>query len=130
LRDPRLGLRLQGLNQAWFTPGQADSESDDLNGYVRSQRAGERVMTSLRRLFGKLKLRINETKSKVLRATNAKFLGFSFWIAKGRIVRRRVAPQAIQRMKKRVRELTRRGAGRSLAQMCKPLGTYLSGWCK
>jgi hypothetical protein len=127
LRDPRLGLRLQGLNQAWFTPGQADPESDDLNVYVRSQRAGERVMTSLRKLFGKLKLRVNETKSKVTRA-NAKFLGFSFWIAKGRIVRRRVAPQAIQRMKERVRELTRRSAGRSLAQMCKPLGTYLSGW--
>jgi RNA-directed DNA polymerase len=102
--------------------------ADDLNVYVRSRRAGERVMTSLRKLFGKLKLRVNETKSKVTRATNAKFLGFSFWIAKGRIVRRRVAPQAIQRMKERVRELTRRSAGRSLAQMCKPLGRYLSGW--
>jgi RNA-directed DNA polymerase len=102
--------------------------ADDLNVYVRSERAGERVMTSLRKLFGKLKLRVNETKSKVTRATNAKFLGFSFWTAKGRIVRRRVAPQAIQRMKERVRELTRRSAGRSLAQMCKPLGTYLSGW--
>jgi RNA-directed DNA polymerase len=101
--------------------------ADDLNVYVRSERAGERVMTSLRKLFGKLKLRVNETKSKVTRATNAKFLGFSFWIAKGRIVRRRVAPQAIQRMKERVRELTRRNAGRSLAQICKPLGTYLSG---
>jgi RNA-directed DNA polymerase len=102
--------------------------ADDLNVYVRSERAGERVMTSLRKLFGKLKLRVNETKSKVTRATNAKFLGFSFWIAKGRIVRRRVAPQAIQRLKERVRALTRRSAGRSLAQMCKPLGTYLSGW--
>jgi RNA-directed DNA polymerase len=102
--------------------------ADDLNVYVRSQRAGERVMTSLRKLFGKLKLRVNETKSKVTRATNAKFLGFSFWIAKGRIVRRRVAPQAIRRLKERVRELTRRSAGRSLAQMCKPLGKYLAGW--
>ena len=102
--------------------------ADDLNVYVRSERAGERVMTSLRKLFGKLKLRVNETKSRVTRATNAKFLGFSFWIAAGRIVRRRVAPQAIQRMKERVRELTRRNAGRSLAQVCKPLGTYLSGW--
>ena len=102
--------------------------ADDLNVYVRSERAGERVMTSLRKLFAKLKLRVNETKSKVTRATNAKFLGFSFWIAKGRIVRRRVAPQAIDRMKERVRELTRRSAGRSLAQMGKPLGTYLKGW--
>jgi hypothetical protein len=85
-------------------------------------------MTSLRKLFGKLKLRVNETKSKVTRATAAKFLGFSFWIAAGRTVRRRVAPQAIERMKEHVRKLTRRSAGRSLAQMCKPLGTYLAGW--
>jgi RNA-directed DNA polymerase len=102
--------------------------ADDLNVYVRSQRAGERVMASLRKLFGKLKLRVNENKSKVTRATKAKFLGFSFWLAKGRVVRRRVAPEAIERLKDRVRELTRRSAGRSLAQMCKPLGAYLSGW--
>jgi RNA-directed DNA polymerase len=102
--------------------------ADDLNVYVRTQRSGERVMTSLRKLFGKLKLRVNETKSKVTRATASKFLGFSFWVAAGRTIRRRVAPQAIERMKERVRELTRRSAGRSLAQMCKPLGTYLTGW--
>jgi RNA-directed DNA polymerase len=102
--------------------------ADDLNVYVRTQRSGERVMTSLRKLFGKLKLRVNETKSKVTRATKAKFLGFSFWVAAGRVIRRRVAPEAIKRMKERVRELTWRSAGRSLAQMCKPLGTYLTGW--
>jgi len=102
--------------------------ADDLNVYVRSERAGERVMVSLRKLFGKLKLRVNETKSKVTRATNAKFLGFSFWVGQGRIVRRRVAPEAIDRLKERVRELTRRSAGRSLAQMCEPLGKYLTGW--
>jgi group II intron reverse transcriptase/maturase len=102
--------------------------ADDLNVYVRTQRSGERVMTSLRKLFAKLKLRVNETKSKVTRATKSKFLGFSFWLAKGRTIRRRVAPQAIARMKERVRELTRRSAGRSLAQVCKPLGAYLAGW--
>jgi group II intron reverse transcriptase/maturase len=102
--------------------------ADDLNVYVRTQRSGERVMSSLRKLFGKLKLRVNETKSKVRRATASKFLGFSFWVAKGRVIRRRVAPQAIERMKERVRELTRRSAGRSLAQMGKPLGVYLTGW--
>jgi RNA-directed DNA polymerase len=85
--------------------------ADDLNVYVRTQRSGERVMTSLRKLFEKLKLRVNETKSKVTRATASKFLGFSFWIAPGRTIRRRVAPQAIARMKQRVRELTRRSAG-------------------
>jgi len=102
--------------------------ADDLNVYVRTQRSGERVMTSLRKLFGKLKLRVNETKSKVRRATASKFLGFSFWVATGGTIRRRVAPQAIARMKGRVRELTRRSAGRSLAQLCKPLGIYLKGW--
>src|SRR5438105_6954428 len=102
--------------------------ADDLNVYVRTQRSGERVMASLRKQFGKLKLRVNEAKSKVRRATASKFLGFSFWVAAGRTIRRRVAPQAIERMKARVRELTRRSAGRSLAQMCKPLGTYLKGW--
>jgi RNA-directed DNA polymerase len=102
--------------------------ADDLNVYVRTQRSGERVMQSLRKLFAKLKLRINETKSKVTRATASKFLGFSFWVAKGRVIRRRVAPQAIERMKERVRGLTRRNAGRSLAQMCKPLRVYLAGW--
>jgi group II intron reverse transcriptase/maturase len=102
--------------------------ADDLNVYVRTQRSGERVMSSLRKLFAKLKLRVNETKSKVTGATKAKFLGFSFWVARGRTLRRRVAPQAIERMKERVRELTRRSAGRSLAQLCKPLGRYLMGW--
>jgi group II intron reverse transcriptase/maturase len=102
--------------------------ADDLNVYVRSERAGERVMGSLRKLFGKLKLRVNETKSKVTRATASKFLGFSFWVAAGRTIRRRVASEAIERMKERVRELTRRSAGRSLAQMGKPLGVYLTGW--
>src|SRR6266545_5515282 len=53
--------------------------ADDCNVYVRSKRAGERVMASLRKLFGKLKLRVNEAKSKVTRATASKFLGFSFW---------------------------------------------------
>jgi RNA-directed DNA polymerase len=102
--------------------------ADDLNVYVRTQRSGERVMASLRKQFGKLKLRVNETKSKVRRATASKFLGFSFWTGRGRTIRRRVAPQAIKRMKERVRELTRRNAGRSLAQICKPLGVYLTGW--
>jgi group II intron reverse transcriptase/maturase len=102
--------------------------ADDLNVYVRTQRSGERVMTSLRKLFGKLKLRVNDTKSRVRRATASKFLGFSFWVAAGRRIRRRVAPQAIERMKERVRELTRRVAGRSLAQICKSLGKYLTGW--
>src|SRR5438552_173983 len=81
--------------------------ADDLNVYVRTQRSGERVMASLRKQFGKLKLRVNEAKSKVRRATASKFLGFSFWVAAGRTIRRRVDIQAIKRMKESEREMTR-----------------------
>jgi group II intron reverse transcriptase/maturase len=102
--------------------------ADDLNVYVRSRMAGDRVMAALRRLFAKLRLRINESKSAVALATQRKFLGFSFWVAKGRIVKRRVAPQALKRMKDRVRQITRRSGGRSLADVCQDLGKYLAGW--
>jgi RNA-directed DNA polymerase len=102
--------------------------ADDLNVYVGSRVAGERVMAALRRLFARLRLRVNEAKSAVAPATQRKFLGFSFWAAQGRIVKRRVAPQALARMKDRVREITRRSAGRSLAAVGKELGTYLTGW--
>jgi group II intron reverse transcriptase/maturase len=102
--------------------------ADDLNVYVRSKAAGERVMATLRRLFARLRLRVNEAKSAVAPAAQRKFLGFSFWVAQGRIVKRRVAPQALNRMKDRVREITRRSGGRSLAQVSKELGAYLTGW--
>ncbi len=102
--------------------------ADDLNVYVRSKAAGERVMAALRRLFARLRLRVNEAKSAVAPATQRKFLGFSFWVAQGRIVKRRVAPQALNRMKDRVREITRRSGGRSLAEVSKELGVYLTGW--
>jgi RNA-directed DNA polymerase len=99
--------------------------ADDLNVYVRSKAAGERVMAALRRLFASLRLRVNEAKSAVAPATHRKVLGFSFWIAAGRAVKRRVAPQTLARLKERVREMTRRSAGRSLASVCRDLGMYL-----
>src|SRR4029450_6175912 len=68
--------------------------ADDCNVYVRSQRAGERVMQSLVRLYAKLRLRVNESKSAVAAAWERKFLGFSFWVARRKSVRRRVAPKA------------------------------------
>jgi RNA-directed DNA polymerase len=71
--------------------------ADDCNVYVRSQRAGERVMKALRRQYAKLRLRVNETKSAVARPWDRKFLGYSFWMAKGREVKRRVAPKAWRR---------------------------------
>lgn len=58
--------------------------ADDCNVYVRSKRAGEDVMKTLRRLYARLRLRVNESKSAVDRPWNRKFLGYSFWVAKGR----------------------------------------------
>jgi group II intron reverse transcriptase/maturase len=102
--------------------------ADDSNVYVRSRRAGERVMALLCRLYGKLRLRINEAKSAVARVWNRKFLGFSFWVAPGGTVRVRVARKALGGMKERVRRLTRRTCGRSLDQVVQELRLYLLGW--
>ena len=102
--------------------------ADDCNVYVRSKRAGERVMETLRRLYARLRLRVNETKSSVARPWDRKFLGYSFWVAKGKQVKRRVAPKALEAMKDRVREITGRSAGRSMDQVFAELRGYLLGW--
>jgi group II intron reverse transcriptase/maturase len=102
--------------------------ADDLRVFVGSQKAGERVMRSLVVLFGKLRLRINQTKSAVDRVWRRPFLGFSFWTAPGRIVRVRVARRSLARMKDRVRQITCRSGGRSLVQVVKELRQYLLGW--
>lgn len=102
--------------------------ADDLNVYVRSRRSGERVMEALRCLFAKLKLRINESKSAVARPWGRKFLGYSFWVAKGREVKRRIASKALAAMKQRVRSLTGRSRGRSMLTVVAELRSYLLGW--
>ena len=101
--------------------------ADDSNIYVRSRRAGERVMRSVSSFIArKLKLMINEKKSAVARPWDRKFLGFSF--TRNRTPKRRIAPQSLKRFKKRVRELTRRTRGISLEQMVSQLSRYLVGW--
>ncbi len=101
--------------------------ADDCNIYVRSQRAGERVMASIEQFLAKrLKLKVNKAKSAVAKPSVRKFLGFSF--TSGKEPRRRVAPQALDRFKARVRKLTRRTRGRSLPQIVKELSVYLRGW--
>jgi RNA-directed DNA polymerase len=101
--------------------------ADDCNIYVRSQRAGERVMASIEGFLTKrLKLKINKAKSAVARPSRRKFLGFSFTSRKQ--PRRRIAPQAIARFRSRVRELTRCTKGASLTQIIKELSRYLVGW--
>jgi RNA-directed DNA polymerase len=102
--------------------------ADDLNVYTRSRRAGERVMQTLRCLFAKLRLRINESKSAVARPWSRKFLGYSFWTPKKGEVKRRVAAKALETMKHRVRAITSRSRGRSIPTVAAELRSYLLGW--
>jgi hypothetical protein len=102
--------------------------ADDSNVYVRSRRAGERVMGLLRQLYAGLRLKINEAKRAVDLAWKRKILGYSFWVAKDSTVRRRVAAKALATMKEEVRAITARTGGRSMGQVCERLGQYLRGW--
>ncbi len=85
-------------------------------------------MQALRRLYGKLRLQVNEEKSAVARVWGRKFLGYSFWVAAGGKVRRRVAPKTLEEMKHRVRQITCRSGGRSMERVTSELGAYLRGW--
>jgi RNA-directed DNA polymerase len=101
--------------------------ADDCNIYVRSVRAGQRVMESVRRFISeKLKLKVNREKSAVARPQERKFLGFS--LTRNREPKRRIAPKAKVRFKQRVRELTWRTRGVSLEEMVRELASYLRGW--
>jgi group II intron reverse transcriptase/maturase len=102
--------------------------ADDCNVYVRSQRAGERVMQGLRRLYAKLHLRVNEAKSAVAPVQERKFLGYTFWITRRNEVRCTIARKSLDTMKDRVRHMTSRMRGRSLGQICQDLRAYLPGW--
>ena len=102
--------------------------ADDANVYVRSRRAGQRVMALLLKLYGRLRLKVNEAKSAVASVFQRKFLGFSFWVAAGGKIKRRVAAKAMATFKHRVRKLTRRSGGRSLEQVVEQLRSYVLGW--
>src|SRR5206468_9518054 len=101
--------------------------ADDCNTYVRSERAGQRVMDSITRfIMQKLKLKVNEAKSAVARPQERKFLGFSF--TGGPEIRRRIAPKAVERFKERIREVTRQAKSVSLETTMATLAPYMRGW--
>jgi group II intron reverse transcriptase/maturase len=102
--------------------------ADDCNVYVGSRKAGERVMAVLRRRYAKLRLTVNAAKSAVAKVTGRTFLGYGFWYDKKGEVKRKVAVKPLATFKQRVRELTRRSGGRSLAQITERLRSYLLGW--
>jgi RNA-directed DNA polymerase len=101
--------------------------ADDCNIYVRSERAGQRVMESVTRfIMQELKLKVNEAKSAVARPQERKFLGFSFTV--GPEVKRIIAPKALDRFKQRIREITRRAKGVSIKTTIEELAPYMRGW--
>jgi len=101
--------------------------ADDCNVYVRSHKAGERVLQALRGCYAKLALKVNEAKTAVAEVRGRKFLGYCFWAHKG-AAKRAVAGAAMQRLHQRLRELTRRTSGRSLEQIAQGLRAYVPGW--
>jgi len=101
--------------------------ADDCNIYVRSGVAGERVMRGIRAFLEEvLHLRVNLAKSAVARPWERKFLGYSVTVH--RESRLRIAPQSVQRLTERVRELLRAGRGRTLANTIATLNPLLRGW--
>jgi RNA-directed DNA polymerase len=101
--------------------------ADDSNIYVRSERAGQRVMESITHFIThKLKLKVNESKSAVARPQERKFLGFSF--TAGPEVKRVIAPKALERFKQRIREITRKVKGVSIKTTMEELASYMRGW--
>ncbi|MEA1652991.1 group II intron reverse transcriptase/maturase [Nitrospirillum sp. BR 11164] len=102
--------------------------ADDANVYVRSRKAGARVIALLRRLYGRLCLSVNETKSAVASVFGRKFLGYGFWVAPGGIIKRRVADKPLATFKQRVRHLTCRSGGNSVQEVVTRLRSYVLGW--
>lgn len=101
--------------------------ADDCNIYVRSERAGQRVMKSVTSFItGQLKLKVNENKSAVARPQERKFLGFSF--TDGPEVKRAIAPKALDRFKDRIRAITRQAKGVNMESTVEQLARYMVGW--
>ena len=102
--------------------------ADDCNVYVRSQKAGARVLAGLRKLYDRLHLRVNEAKTAVASVFGRKFLGYCLWAAPRGEVKRAVAVKALDTFKQRIRQLTRRTCGRNLSEVAEALRRYLPGW--
>jgi group II intron reverse transcriptase/maturase len=102
--------------------------ADDCNVYVRSQKAGERVMALLKRQYDKLHLKINESKSAVSQAFGRKFLGYELYMTGKGEVKRAVSKKAQEAFRQKIRELTRRSGGRSIMQVIESLRSYVLGW--
>ncbi|WP_214708628.1 MULTISPECIES: group II intron reverse transcriptase/maturase [unclassified Exiguobacterium] len=102
--------------------------ADDCNIYVKTPKAGNRVMRSVTSYIeGKLKLKVNGNKSAVDRPWRRKFLGFSF--TKHRKPKVRIAKASVNRMKDKIRDITSRKRPYSMEVRIQKLNQYLMGWC-
>lgn len=104
--------------------------ADDCNVYVRSKRAGQRVLAWLVRRFGRLRLRVNESKSAVASIWSRQFLGFRFWAARKGEIRLRVDPARLERFRARIRSITQRNCGRSMQTVVDELRSFVPGWAR
>src|ERR1039458_3624453 len=102
--------------------------ADDCNVYVRSQQAGERVLRTLKSLYAKLHLRVNEDKTEVGSVFGRKFLGYCLRRSSGDTVKIAVAPKALDSFRQRIRFITSRAGGRSMHQVAEQLREYVPGW--
>jgi group II intron reverse transcriptase/maturase len=102
--------------------------ADDCNVYVKSRKAGDRVLQALRGCYAKLALTVNESKTAVAEVWGRKFLGYCFKAARRGPVKLAVAEQALHKLRQRLRQLTQRTRGQSLARIAEDLREYVPGW--
>jgi len=102
--------------------------ADDCNVYVRSHKAGARVLGALRRCYAKLHLKVNETKTAIADVWERKFLGYALLLRRNGDVHLKIAQQSLQRLRYRIREMTRVTIGKSLEQVASDLRTLIPGW--
>lgn len=103
--------------------------ADDTIIFVKSRKSAERVSEGITEFIEKkLKLKVNQDKTKVGKATQMKYLGFSFYIASGRNVRIRIHPISIKKMENRIREITKRNNGHGYRRLKEELRKYIVGW--
>lgn len=102
--------------------------ADDCNIYVKSKRAGLRVMDSITRIIeNELKLKVNKDKSAVDIVSKRKFLGFSFYFVKG-VAKIRIHEKSIKRFKEKVKSITNRNRGISMDLRLLKLNDSIKGW--
>jgi group II intron reverse transcriptase/maturase len=103
--------------------------ADDCNVYVRSERAGTRVMESMTRFIeGRLRLKVNQDKSAVAQPKTRHFLGYRLKVQADGSVGVLLSERSVRRLEQRVKELTPRSHGRSLAATIEGINRYFKGW--